>query len=51
MYRIYDNAAVTQNIKSVTNSLFVSHLKNIKGHGFPFHFVNYGYVTRVCGFA
>ena len=45
------NAALTQNIKRTLNSLFGSHLKYIKSHGFPFHFVNERYITGIFRFA
>lgn len=48
---INNNATVTQNIKCTMNTLFGSHLKYIKGHCFPSHFVNKRYITRIFCFA
>lgn len=44
---INNNTAITQNIKGVTYRFLTSHFKNIKRHSFPFHFMNYVYVTRI----
>ena len=41
------DAAITQNIKGTMNALFGPHLKYIKRHGFPFHFMDNRYITGI----
>ncbi len=51
MDRIDNNSAITQNIKCTLDTFFGSHLKYIKGHRFPLHFVDKIYITRILCFA